>query len=406
MTCAFVIGTGRSGTSLAMQALEGLGFALPNDLIPASENNLRGTGESEVLRDKILDLGKTIGPIVTFRPDGWREHPKTQDMTAWLIDYLTQREAETEGRFAVKFPLSALYLPLWIEAAAQAKVTLKTIWATRPAAETVGSLMRSYGRPEEAAARVWGQRNYYILRDAPDDTHLLPFAGWQTDVIRHVHALASHLGTEKDVDIAAVADRFSANLAHPAPSDLSLPPHWKEPVANLDALLGGVQATLADTINRDAPEHVKRMILLADALRQSNPNIPLSQEETEMRLRLVHLPQATGGLENNMQEEFEVLSRRLREVAAENKQLRKSPPPPNKELAAAASKIEDLNSELLAMRQTRDAAQAELETTRQTRDAAQAELETTRQTRDAAQAELETTRQTRDAAQAELETTR
>nr|MCS5602838.1 hypothetical protein [Paracoccus sp. (in: a-proteobacteria)] len=72
MTVAIVIGTGRSGTSLAMQALDALGFPVVGDVVPAGENNLRGTGEAVELRDAMFRLYRSLGSPRGFLPDGWQ----------------------------------------------------------------------------------------------------------------------------------------------------------------------------------------------------------------------------------------------------------------------------------------------------------------------------------------------
>jgi len=188
MTVAIVIGTGRSGTSLAMQALDALGFPVVGDAVPAGENNLRGTGEAVELRDAMFRLHRSLGGPRGFLPDGWQNTSVACDTREWLTRYLSVGAAdEGQQNLALKFPLSSLFLPLLRDAVREAAVEPVWIWATRPPAEVIASLMRAYHSTVENATATWVQRTFYLLRDSPDDTHLLPFGTWRENSTLRSH---------------------------------------------------------------------------------------------------------------------------------------------------------------------------------------------------------------------------
>ena len=112
-TAASLTASRSSGTSLAMQALDALGFPVVGDAVPAGENNLRGTGEAVELRDAMFRLHRSLGGPRGFLPDGWQNTSVACDTREWLTRYLSLGAAdEGQPNLALKFPLSSLFLPL------------------------------------------------------------------------------------------------------------------------------------------------------------------------------------------------------------------------------------------------------------------------------------------------------
>ena len=186
-----VVGVGRSGTSLAMQALRRLGATISERLVPASEANRHGPLEDLEVRDRMAALWKEFDGFRGPRPAGWQQTVIAQEVEDWLKHYLARRAAASDAApFAVKFPLASLFLPLWLRAARQSGVRLRLIWATRGTAAVIGSFARTYGTKAEIATGYYAQRTFYLLRDAPEDTLLLPYEGWQTDPAGQLAELA------------------------------------------------------------------------------------------------------------------------------------------------------------------------------------------------------------------------
>lgn len=326
MAAVLVIGTGRSGTSLLMQALGALGIWMPKEVVPATENNLRGTGEEIAVRDQMLSLNASLGPVIAFRPDGWECEPVSRRTVEWIADYLAEKQAEAGvNHFAVKFPLTALYLPLWQEAARRANVPQKMLWATRGAPQTVRSLIQSYGTKPEGAARTWAQRTYYILRDAPDGTLLLPYEAWAENPEALVQKIADFVGIADAPDmIAAAAQQFSPLLDHSAEREFEIAEPANGIAGALDQLIAGRQGELHEIVRRDDINFLRLMTRLADAILALAPRAVPVAEETEMRTNLLNRLGDGANMETSeMKEQVAVLTQRIREVSAENRDLKK-----------------------------------------------------------------------------------
>lgn len=322
MTVAIVIGTGRSGTSLAMQALDALGFPVVGDAVPAGENNLRGTGEAVELRDAMFRLHRSLGGPRGFLPDGWQNTSVACDTREWLTRYLSVGAAdEGQPNLALKFPLSSLFLPLLRDAVREAAVEPVWIWATRPPAEVIASLMRAYHSTVENATATWVQRTFYLLRDSPDDTHLLPFGTWRENSDAQVAYLAGTLGCEDGERIAAAKACFSARLDH-AQSD---PPPLSDQAAaaleRVSSMLDGKKGRLADLVSRDSDQFCDALMMLGTALNKLVPPSSITDDEAALRLAMLERLSQDPAEEAKMKDELEVLASRIREVAAENAKL-------------------------------------------------------------------------------------
>lgn len=366
MSLAVVIGVGRSGTSLAMQALDKLGYPVLGTTVPASENNLRGTGESLALRDRLFKLHKALGGPRGFLPDDWQRHPEARATLNWLARYMRRGAVKDEGRkLAMKFPISALYLPLMTAAADRAGVKPVWIWASRPPAEIISSLMRSYKQDSDHAAAVWAQRSFHLLRDAPDDTFFLPYSGWRKDPNAQVDYLAQLLDVTDAERIAAAKGCFSATLDHARDAALELPETVAPAVAQVSALIAGRRGRLSDVMDRNAIPYFETMGTLADTINRLVPEALLTKGEAEMRLAILDRYSQDPVKEADMKDEIEVLANRIRAVSAENTRLRQeidaeqgsvAAAPPASPAAAHAQ-----SAELVALREALAKAEAKIE---------------------------------------------
>ncbi|CAD0186284.1 hypothetical protein RUESEDTHA_03191 [Ruegeria sp. THAF57] len=314
----FVIGTGRSGTSLTTQALSELGAKMPDDPVPASANNLRGTGESMQLRDQMNDLKTALGHKKGFRPKNWEQHPATQHARCELSDYLLQRSA-TSGRmgFIAKIPVMSEYLPMCDLAASEARVRSHYVWATRGAAETLNSLMRSYNFSKNQARKSYLQRLYYILRDAPDDTILIPYERWAVDSKGQIEFLADLIGQNKTSCRSEAEDAFTPTLDHSRSADLTALSEVEEVV---DALTLKKRCRLADLVDRNSPEFFRLMTCLADEISRLNPDVPTNSLDVEQEMRLALLTCLADTSEKEapeMNANLEILEHRVREVSTQ-----------------------------------------------------------------------------------------
>lgn len=319
-----VIGSGRSGTSLATQALGALGVTLPDDPVPASENNLHGTGESTALRDMFTAMKAALGHCPGFRPAQWEQDAATLEARRVLAEYLEERAAVAGPfGFTAKFPFGSVFLPLWQRAAAEAGVTPRFVWATRGAGDTLGSLIRSYSLSVPEARRPYLQRLYYVLHDAPDDTLVLPYEGWVDDPAAQIAALADLVGQTDPARRTEATAAYASTLDHGGSADR---PELLYVETAIDALIRRKCGRLIDLVDRASLDFLRLMTALADEIARLNPRAPhgRSDDEQEMRLALLARLAKTSEQESpEMHEQIEILTRRIREVSAENRELKR-----------------------------------------------------------------------------------
>ena len=328
MAGVFVIGTGRSGTSLLMQSLGRLGVRLPDDAVPATEDNLRGTGESIALRDQMVALQQAWDMRLGFRPDDLFETEAAQRTLDWATGYLTdQAAANPKEDFAVKLPLTSVFLPLWQLASERSGVALTYLWATRPAPQVLRSLQHTYKSSPEVAQRIWLQRTYYLLRDAPSDTLLVPFEGWVSDPQGQVNALARQIGVTDPARIAAAGDAFSSLLDHSSAIEVADETcDFGHISGQVDDLICRQLGPLSDRIDRKDTVYLRLMTRLSDTIgaHKNVVNHVISAAQNEMRLALLTALSETSDAETfEMKEEIEILSQRIRSVTQRNKELEK-----------------------------------------------------------------------------------
>ena len=243
-----VHGTGRSGTSLTMQALKTLGVQLPERAVSPSENNLRETGEALELRDIFHGMPK----FTSFRPDGWLETEPMRDVMESLANYLRYRSASAgPAGFADKFPLSSVVLPLWIEAAKHANVPLVHVWATRRPEATIVSMIRAYDHPPERAARIWAQRLFHLLGDLPEDTYVLPYERWQQSPQTQMEALARVVGIKAqktELPFDRSLDHSAAPIPKMSPATLRAFKSWTKAFGMQSGVLSAIKAERTEAI--------------------------------------------------------------------------------------------------------------------------------------------------------------
>jgi hypothetical protein len=211
-----VVGVGRSGTSLAMQALVRLGVGVSQDLVPASENNPRGAFEDLAVRDRMTALGRKFSHFRGEpRPDDWRDDPLSQETEVWLAEHLDGLAGECEQpALAVKFPLASVYLPIWYDAAARIELPLSVVWATRNSRDTIASLIRAYDFEPRMARIRYLQRLSSLMEDLRPDALLLPYEGWADDPGTQIRTLADFAGLPLEDEAAALDDLFDPSINH------------------------------------------------------------------------------------------------------------------------------------------------------------------------------------------------
>ena len=249
-----VVGVGRSGTSLAMQALQRLGAAVSEEMVPASASNRRGAMEDWYVNDEMMALHRAMASFTGPRPPDWRDRVATRQAEDWLAEYLDRAARTTAPAFAVKLPLAGLFVPIWFAATAHADVELRLVWATRRLHAIVASHQRTFERSFSDAQRHYAQRTMHILQDAPDDTLLLPYEGWREAPIEQISVLAAAAGLPLEDPREALCDLFDpADDRSPAEvAGAAAPP---DVLLRSDEALAGRLGRLAEVVeqgDRDA----------------------------------------------------------------------------------------------------------------------------------------------------------
>ena len=249
-----VVGVGRSGTSLAMQALRRLGAVMSEQMVPPSPTNRRGALEDWDVRDAMMALWRDLGRFEGLRPPGWDEQPATRQAAGWLEDYLPRVSQRPGEVFACKYPLASLFLPIWLAAAERSKVRLRVIWATRKADAVIASQQRSYRPGAQHAIVHFCQRTLYLLQDLPAETLLLPYEGWRSDPAAQLRSLARAARLPLRSPGAALHDLYDPQEDHSPAGDLGegeLPAAVRAGDEAMAGRLGPLAKVMTDT-DRDA----------------------------------------------------------------------------------------------------------------------------------------------------------
>ena len=325
-TGVMVVGTGRSGTSLTMQALERAGLAMPENAVPPSENNLHGTGEAIALRDFLRRLDKLFLSSGPFRSDGWIKTSQAEEAIEWLSYYFARRAAFAGPvGFADKYPAASVYFPIWSFAANRVGVSMRYVWATRQPEHVMASIMRAYSNDVRQAGLVWARRTLYLLREAPDETLLIPHEGWVEEPRRQVRALLQLTGTS---DVEAVLSAYNPTLDHSTMAlpfvQNDVPRSLRQAITAWNELLGKRCGLLNELVDRGSSVELACELRLVEAVldlsRKKDKGV--FNDEIEVRRQFCGTLLECGEIAMDIKNELSDLTARLEEVSAENKELR------------------------------------------------------------------------------------
>lgn len=200
-----VVGMHRSGTSLLGSLLQGLGVALPGELIAADHHNPEGYFEWQELVELqerlLIDLDRwwPSAQGCLALPEGWLQHPATRAVRAQLADLLRPEVARLTVPWAIKDPRTSRLLPLWLDLAAELGVPLRLLLAVRDPAEVARSLISRdgpiTGMDLARTQQLWWRHNLEPLHAAPATLPLVvvDFEAWfsqpETQLQRLLEAL-------------------------------------------------------------------------------------------------------------------------------------------------------------------------------------------------------------------------
>ncbi len=206
----FVLGAGRTGSSLLTRMLALAGADLPHPLLPANPGNPTGHWEPmEALR--INDA------FLSGRASNWHDPSlRVQEAGLDCDDAMALRgdiraffQRHESALLAVKDPRIAAVAPLWFAAAEAQGFSVAIVLPLRHPAAAIASLRRRDGMGEELAAALWLKYTLLSERFSRSRPRVVVayenlLADWRTEMARIAQALHPALR----VHDAAAADRF------------------------------------------------------------------------------------------------------------------------------------------------------------------------------------------------------
>lgn len=187
-----VLGVGRSGTSLAMQALESLGVRVSQNLIPPNVSNPKGFYEDA----DIVEIHKHLLSTLALSPampleNGWMNTPEAKQALKQLKEIVEANVSAGEAPWAFKDPRTATFLPLWIRLFNQLKIVPRFVLAVRRPEAVIVSFAQQYANDQAFAELIYLQRTLDALHYTGNDCHILPYERWFEKPGETLQALAS-----------------------------------------------------------------------------------------------------------------------------------------------------------------------------------------------------------------------
>jgi len=172
---AFVVGSGRSGTSTMSGTLQALGMHVPQPEVGADATNPKGFGEPQWIvefHERLLNRVRV--QTADARPQAWfdTERPAMREIFRnelydWLEGQFAEAETPTEtlpgtSELVVKDPRLVWFLGMWRGAAIRCRATPTYITMLRPVTEVVGSKQKYYAGKQGEISRTAGWVNVML----------------------------------------------------------------------------------------------------------------------------------------------------------------------------------------------------------------------------------------------------
>jgi len=211
-----VLGPGRSGTSVLMQALSGLGLRLSDKLLGPHPENPDGFFEDEeivALHKRFLDA---IGGRANMPPpEGWQNHEATASFKADIRSILEKNVVAREGLWGFKDPRTNALLPAWMDVFRSMWINPSYIMALREPAVIVRSMVRQASVTPELAELTWLYRTCDALTHTSASCFIVHYEDWFTRQTELAEALLKYTGLGKsfsgDMNVA-LKDIVKPNL--------------------------------------------------------------------------------------------------------------------------------------------------------------------------------------------------
>jgi hypothetical protein len=211
-----VLGAGRSGTSLLMQVLVGMGLQVSDNLNPANVSNPEGFFEDTEIQkfhaELIVNLGSTAYiPL----PDGWMTSEAIKAALPQLKALVSGKLESASGVFGIKDPRISILLPLWVRILNLLKLVPRFVLAMRSPADVVASMIRQYNDPSHIAELAWLARTVEALENTAADCFIVHYEDWFSGPMPLAKGLLQYTGLHEQFkgDLSEVlANTLKPNL--------------------------------------------------------------------------------------------------------------------------------------------------------------------------------------------------
>jgi hypothetical protein len=328
----FVIGSGRSGTSLAAQMLGKLGGRVSDDLVPVGEQNPDGAYEDKFVFEAISKLMLELGATPNMpMPQGWLETPAARACINALIEKVDAELQRDGGPWVLKEPRSALLIPLWRKVFNRTRVAPKYVLTLRDPKNVCVSSLKQYGQSIDITELMWLNKNVSALSELGGSSYLLHYESWFANPVETARGLADFAGLPVDeTTLQAVvgeavkprlnrSDFLDVELKNPSVANLyqalqacngldygrdQLKGALQQAMAAMDAFSGWVQlyhakkspAQPAEAAKKDQEKLVRQNRVLSEQLQQAKDEMAARLErEPGSNEELLQLNQQLSG---------------------------------------------------------------------------------------------------------------
>lgn len=213
MNVVIVLGVGRSGTSLLMQVLEGMGIAIPGNLISKHAANRFGSKEDQEIFDIQQDLMEALGVTPQLPlPEDWSKTRHSIEAQRKL-ELVIQKRINENSVFAFKDPKTNSFLPVWNKVFNKLRIVPIYILTTRAFVGTASSFKRQYGSNIKNIEATWLCRNVDALFNTGLDCYILHYEDWFEKPTQTLESLRDYIESygvsTEDVDLQSILNSNS-----------------------------------------------------------------------------------------------------------------------------------------------------------------------------------------------------
>lgn len=190
-----VLGSGRSGTSLVMQILHGLGMSVSQNLTEASAANPAGPFEDfDIFQFQTSLITALGGSAAIPLPEDWIRDRETFRAIDFLSEVMQNRLNTSKGLFGFKDPKTSMLIPMWIRIFNKLKISPIYVLAHRNIGSTVSSYLRQYNQPAHLAELTCLIRLMDSLEYTAADCFVAHYEDWFVEPLPLVSDLLAFVG--------------------------------------------------------------------------------------------------------------------------------------------------------------------------------------------------------------------